>query len=321
MKAPVRLSLFAAGLVAVFAAALLVGRYVVPDQSGQSADRGDHGHSAGEQDARDGAHDGHDDDHGAVAGTSRTADGYALAGLSGPGRAGEQGPLRFTINDADGKALTEFTPAHEKELHLIVVRSDGQHFAHVHPQRDAAGAWTTPWRAPAAGTYRVFADFVPGDRDGDDPVVLSSDLEVGGDFAPVAAQPGRTSTVDGFTATLEGTLKANAAQTLTIRVTHGGEHPVALQPYLGARGHLVALRSGDLAYTHVHPLDGEHDAGSTGHDDHGDGHAGHGGSAHGDAGTVSFSAQAPSTGRYLLYFDFQVDGVVRTATFVVDTEN
>lgn len=27
-----------------------------------------------------------------------------------------------------------------------------------------------------------------------------------------------------------------------------------LQPYLGARGHLVMLRTGDLAYVHVHPL-------------------------------------------------------------------
>ena len=29
--------------------------------------------------------------------------------------------------------------------------------------------------------------------------------------------------------------------------------PVAVQPYLGAFGHLVALREGDLAYLHVHP--------------------------------------------------------------------
>ncbi len=26
-----------------------------------------------------------------------------------------------------------------------------------------------------------------------------------------------------------------------------------LQPYLGAKGHLVALREGDLAYLHTHP--------------------------------------------------------------------
>ena len=31
--------------------------------------------------------------------------------------------------------------------------------------------------------------------------------------------------------------------------------------------------------------------------------------------------EAPTTGRYLLYFDFQVDGQVRTAAFVVDAES
>jgi len=70
-----------------------------------------------------------------------------------------------------------------------------------------------------------------------------------------------------------------------------------LQPYLGAAGHLVALRSGDLAYLHVHPM-GERPAASSGPD-------------------IAFLAQAPSAGRYLLYLDFQVDGQVHTAAFTV----
>ncbi|GED98089.1 heavy-metal-associated domain-containing protein [Gordonia crocea] len=308
MNAPSRLALFAAGLVAVFVAALLVGRYAVPDQHGRDASPNQHDQST--------AHGTHDDDHAAVAGTSRTAQGYALTGLTGPVRAGDTATLHFSITGADGKPLTDFRTAHEKQLHLIVVRADGAHFAHLHPQRDGAGVWRTPWRAAAAGTYRVLADFVPGDRDGDTPVVLGSDLQVGGDFAPVSAPPSRISTVDGFTATLTGDLSPDAAQTLTIRVAHDG-HPAPLQPYLGARGHLVALRSGDLAYTHVHPLDtaeGNH-GGQGGHEGHGDSGE-HG--AHGESGTVAFHAQVPSSGRYLLYFDFQVDGVVRTAAFVVD---
>jgi len=69
-----------------------------------------------------------------------------------------------------------------------------------------------------------------------------------------------------------------------------------VQPYLGANGHLVALRDGDLAYLHVHPrVDG----------------------APGSA--VAFDAEVPSTGTYRLFFDFQVDGVVRTADFTVAT--
>lgn len=33
---------------------------------------------------------------------------------------------------------------------------------------------------------------------------------------------------------------------------------------------------------------------------------------------IRFAAEAPTTGRYLLYLDFQVDGQVHTAEFVVD---
>lgn len=65
-------------------------------------------------------------------------------------------------------------------------------------------------------------------------------------------------------------------------------------PYLGAAGHLVALRDGDLAYVHVHPLAEE------------------------PSGPVGFGVEVPSAGRYALFFDFEVDGTVRTARFVAD---
>ena len=38
-------------------------------------------------------------------------------------------------------------------------------------------------------------------------------------------------------------------------MSRDGRPVTDLQPYLGAFGHLVALRSGDLAYLHVHPAD------------------------------------------------------------------
>lgn len=72
-----------------------------------------------------------------------------------------------------------------------------------------------------------------------------------------------------------------------------------LQPFLGAAGHLVALRTGDLAYLHVHPMDDS--AGRSPSDPQ-----------------VVFTAEAPTPGRYLLYLDFQVDGQVHTATFALD---
>src|SRR5699024_11235811 len=56
---------------------------------------------------------------------------------------------------------------------------------------------------------------------------------------------------------VEGDLTAGEASQLTMTVTRDGEPVTELEPYLGAFGHLVALRDGDLAYLHVHPHEDE----------------------------------------------------------------
>ena len=85
---------------------------------------------------------------------------------------------------------------------------------------------------------------------------------------------------------------------LTFTVSRGGAPVTGLQPYLGAFGHLVSLRAGDLAYLHTHPETEAHD-GATGGPD------------------VRFATTFPTAGAYRLFLDFQVDGVVRTAAFTV----
>ncbi len=113
--------------------------------------------------------------------------------------------------------------------------------------------------------------------------------------------PARAASVDsvasqvaGYTVTMTGTPVAGQSSMVRFAVTRDGQPVTTLQPYLGAAGHLVALRAGDLAYLHVHPMD----------------------DPTGKAGPeVAFMAETPTPGRYLLYLDFQVDGRVHTATF------
>ena len=211
---------------------------------------------------------------------------------------GESGELRFRILDAAGSPVTAYEPQHEKDLHLIVVRSDGAWFRHVHPALDrASGTWSLPWTWGAAGSYRVFADFAAS---GADPVTLTRTVDVAGSFAPAHPETTATARVDGFEARITGDLVPGSASELTVTITRDGAPVTALQPYLGAFGHLVALREGDLAYLHVHPEGAEPSPGEVSGPD------------------VRFGAQVPTVGRYLLYFDFQVDGVVHTAAFVRD---
>ncbi|MFI7383434.1 hypothetical protein [Streptomyces sp. NPDC049813] len=208
-----------------------------------------------------------------------------------PGRTGE---LRFTIRkDATGAAVTAYRKEHGKELHLIVVSRDLTGYRHLHPVRAADGTWSTPVALPAAGDYRIFADFTPrGEKEG---LTLGAGLGVAGRYAPAPLPaPSATARVPGgYEVRLEGGLKAGAASGLTLRVSKDGRPVTDLQPYLGAYGHLVALRSGDLAYLHVHPHDG------------------------GPGPGVSFTATAPSTGTYRLFLDFRHGGEVRTAAFTV----
>ncbi|MFE3175969.1 hypothetical protein ACFXPA_12385 [Amycolatopsis sp. NPDC059090] len=228
-----------------------------------------------------------------VNGTALSTGEVQLGVVHAPATAGEGGELSFTVATADGQPVTKYEEAHGKQLHLIVVRNDGAHFRHRHPVLDPeTGVWAIPWTWAAAGTYRVFTDLTPA---GGESVTLSRTVEVAGDYQPQAAEPVATSVVDGYEVTLEGTLAAGVGTLLTARVTRDGQPVTDLEPYLGSFGHLVALRQGDLAYLHIHALD--------------DGQPGP---------EIRFHAEAPTTGRYLLYLDFQAEGVVRTAAFVLD---
>lgn len=302
MKAGTRLALYALGLVIAFVAAFGIARAVVPEsmvadwESGRDAESHASDHGGGHDGAgRDAAGQG-------ATGLSLSAGGYLLSPIEAPAAAGRDGTLSFQIRTDAGEPVTEFATSHQKDLHLIVVRSDGTAFRHAHPQLDAAtGTWSLPWRWDAAGTYRLYADFTPVGPEAAG-LTLSRLVEVGGGFEPVPAAPSRTAVAGPYTVTLEGDLAAAQTRGLTMTVTRDGAPVADLEPYLGSFGHLVALRAGDLAYLHVHSDAAEPAPGARSGPD------------------LTFDVEAPTAGRYLLYLDFQVDGQVRTAAFVLDAD-
>jgi hypothetical protein len=304
-----RVAGFVLGLAAVFVAALGVGAVAGPDAptaaaaSGHDADP--HG-SMADVGSR-GGHDGHDAAGGEGTATASSAaalpgglavarDGYALRVASATAPAGRDVPVTFTVTGPDGRAVTAYDVEHEKSLHLIAVRRDQTGFQHVHPTLATDGTWSTRL-ALTPGSWRLFADFK---ATGGEALTLGADLAVAGAFTPEPPSGEvRTARVDGYTVTLTGDLVAGRDARLALRVTRDGRPVTDLDPYLGAYGHLVALRDGDLAYLHVHP----------------DGEPGDGRTTPGPE--VVFHAAVPSAGGYHLYLDFQREGVVRTAAFVV----
>jgi hypothetical protein len=220
---------------------------------------------------------------------------------------GEEHELSFRIADASGGAVTEFDLEHERRMHLIVVRRDLTGFQHLHPEMGKEGNWSTSIVLEAPGEYQVFADFSHAGQS----LTLVADCTVEGEpgYEELPSEEGETQSDLGHQVALAGaSARAGEATELSFQVTRDGE-AVEVEPYLGADGHLVALREGDLAFLHVHPL-----GGAGGHGDHG-GHAQHG-PAEAECGEgIRFMTEFPSEGRYRLFLQFQHQGRVHTAAF------
>ena len=290
MSTPLKLAAFAAVLALVFGAATVAGGAIGPDREGAAQERAQtEPHGADKSaDEVEGGHGAAVPDGGEEAGHGNEA-ADPIRGLAVADRGlrldvartqlprGRETTLRFAIRDESGRAVRDFAVEHEKRMHLIVVRRDGRGFQHLHP-RLVDGEWRTPITLPQAGSYRMFADFK---RDGR-AYTLATDLGVDGS-ANYRALPARSEVdrTDGY----EVRLDDNSPE-LKFTITRDGRE-IQTQPYLGAGGHLVALREGDLAYLHVHP-------------------SGEG---------VAFEADLEPESRYRLYLQFKHDGRIHTAEF------
>lgn len=277
-----RIALFALGLAVVFAGSFLLGSAFEPVETDAGEAHGDAAH---------GRHDEPEAAATAASGLAVSEGGYTLRLAPTFAAAGEERRLRFRIEGPDGAAVRDFDRLHEREMHLIVVRRDGAHFQHLHPELDATGTWTAAATLPAAGAYRAFADFSVGGHDH----TLAGDLFVSGSFAarpfPGPAALARTA---GYEVRLDAASpRAGRPSELRFLVTRDGREVTDLQGYLGAKGHLVALREGDLAFLHVHPEEAA------------------------APNEIPFAAHFPTPGRYRLYLQFKRAGAVRTAEFTV----
>ena len=328
MNVPTRLVAFAAALGLAFGGAALAGAAIDPTDERAVADAGDgkakdaaagHGKAKpadaehGDAEPADAGQDAHDEGAApaktaAHAGTGSAASGLAVSdggyGFEIDRRffdAGQAAPFTFRITDERGRVLRdEYELEHDKELHLIVVRRDTAVFKHVHPRKRRDGSWTVELNLREPGVYRAYADFKIGGRQR----TVATDLFVPGDFQPKrlpAPEPVDQAVDEAGRSAGDLDVKLDALGVragrdtpLSFAVTRKGRPFERLQPYLGAKGHLVALREGDLAYLHVHPQEEAKE------------------------NEVPFMATFPTAGRYRLFLQFKAGGEVRTVDYTLE---
>ena len=251
-----RVVLFAAGLAGAFVAAFALGGILdLEDRTAAAAE--EHGEMA------------------APAGLAVEQDGYRLVQERDAFVAGRAAPYVFRILGPDGQTVRDFDVEHERRLHLIVVgREPDAPFLHLHPRQRADGSWTVPLKLPWAGSYRVFADFTTGGER------RTLGIDVVGTGGPLA---------HAWWDSIYIVELSEQGERLTFDV-RGDTGPVQTQRYLGAGGHLVVLREGDLAYIHAHAEEDE----------------------------LAFDVPFPSAGRYRLYLQFKIAGTVVTERLQVE---
>ena len=272
----------AAGRLGVYGA-VLAGVLLASTAAGAAFD------PVGLSNAEPETHSGAMDEGDGLPGLATTADELTLEADVDTATPGEPTTYSFRITEDDG-VVTDFDLEQTKRMHLIVVRRDLIGFQHLHPDMAPGGTWSADITVGEPGVYRVYADFmVDGEKH-----TLGTDLFAGGAFDPVPlAPPSRTGDAgQGYAIELLGDVVAGEESELEFVVRHDGELITDLDDYLGAKGHLVALRDGDLAYLHVHP----------------------------EEERLLFETEFPTAGTYRLYLQFDHEGTVRTGELTVHAE-
>jgi len=244
---------------------------------------------------------------------------YFTAFMANPSQleAGKPAMLSFTPKiKGNESAPVPLDLVHEKKMHLILVSDDLSWFDHIHPEYQASGAYdikvlgkgqnyTTgrghdETRFDAGGKYWAFADFKPL---GALNQVNKTELNVAGSPAKTVAytQPKMTSTVDGYTLTMEAGHGATgfttgSLQHIPVTIKQGGKvvDPATFENYLGEKAHLVMVEVASKEFIHTHPSS--------------------------EGGKLDVHTTFAKPGMYRGWLQFQTGGKVHTADFVLKVE-
>jgi len=201
--------------------------------------------------------------------------------------------LRLTVrHPASRVTVRKFAIVHERPMHLFVVGNGLEFFVHEHPVQHADGVFMIDLTLPKPGPYMAIAEFQPEDGTAQ---MFQQVFTTGGAFDVGKAPPaeGSSKSVDGLRVSLDTSqLKIGSTSPLGVQVADaatGGE-VTDLEPYLGARAHMLIVSSDLTEAIHGHPEDDGRQA-------------------------LTFTPIVPRAGDYKLWIQVQRRGTVITVPF------
>lgn len=211
--------------------------------------------------------------------------------------AGKQVTFSFTpkIKGNENKQVPLET-MHEYKVHLIVVSNDLSFYQHLHPDTNSDGSYTINSTFRSGGKYVLFADYMPT---GGEEKVERIEMNVTGKQpeAKSYTKENLVSKIDNYTVTLQsstGKFETGKTNHFTATITMNGKEINAndLENIMGTKGHMVAISKDTKQFVHVHPEI--------------------------ENGKLDLHADFTTPGIYRAFFQFQTEGKVRTADFVLN---
>jgi hypothetical protein len=207
-------------------------------------------------------------------------------------------PLSMEIkafDPATGAPVKNYEIVHEKPMHLFIVSSDLEYFAHEHPVMAPGGFFRHETTLPKPGIYKMFADFYPHNAT---PQLVPK----------IVSTQGFRKSIDEATAKPPADLAPKQGANLKVLLSLDPVEPIpakktllfldldpedGLEQYLSAWAHML-IESHDLIDTiHAHPsiADG--------------------------TGKMQFDIFFPREATYRIWVQFQRKGVVNTVAFTI----
>jgi hypothetical protein len=174
-----------------------------------------------------------------------------------PAQPGREARLTLALATSTGKPVgkADLLVQHTRKLHLLVVDPTLRDYQHIHPEPGAKeGEWTFALTPRLAGTYRVFADFVPVPTARS--LYASADLPVSGEVAVNMNVLSWEAEIDGYRFKLTPSapmIQAGKATDLAFTITRADGGLVPMEPVMDAYAHLVAFDSRQSGFAHLHP--------------------------------------------------------------------
>jgi hypothetical protein len=170
---------------------------------------------------------------------------------------GEMTDFTFRLATSTGKAISpvDLLVSHTRKLHLMVVDPSLTDYQHIHPTPgEVLGEWHVSFAPKYAGTYRVFADFMPAVTARG--LYASVDVAVPGEPQSLYHQPNLIHTEGPYRFELKmenGQIRARESTDITLLISHENGEPVQLGEIMGSFAHLVAFDEKRSGFAHLHP--------------------------------------------------------------------